>query len=128
MTAKIIIADDDAVFRDSLKALFSGTELHVVSEASTGEEVVVLVSQMPCDVVLLDVEMPNGDGLEALRQIKKAIPELPVLMHSALDNPRLIELSLDLGASGWLDKGADGQELINVLRRFVPRHCCPIDR
>ena len=69
-----------------LKALLAGTEIKVVAEAATGQAAVKLALEKEVDLVLLDVRMPDGDGLTALGRIKLDKPDLPVLLFSAFDN------------------------------------------
>jgi DNA-binding NarL/FixJ family response regulator len=113
---KLLIADDHEVVRCGLKTLVNGTEIQVVAEVSTGEEAVKYTLENTPDVVLLDIRMPNGDGLTALGRIKLEKPEMPVLMLSTFDNPTYIARSVALGASGFLLKGCTRESLLNAIR------------
>lgn len=113
---KLLIADDHEVVRCGLKTLVANTEIQVVAEVSTGEEAVKYAMEGGPDVVLLDIRMPNGDGLTALGRIKLEKPEMPVLMLSTFDNPTYIARSVALGASGFLLKGCTRDELLNAIR------------
>jgi DNA-binding NarL/FixJ family response regulator len=113
---KLLIADDHEVVRCGLKTLIAGTEIQLVGEVSTGEDAVKFALQNTPDVVLLDIRMPNGDGLTALGRIKLEKPEMPVLMLSTFDNPIYIARSVALGASGFLLKGCTRDELLNAIR------------
>jgi len=113
---RLLIADDHEVVRCGLKTLVNGTEIQVVTEVSTGEDAVKATLENPPDVVLLDIRMPNGDGLTALGRIKLEKPEMPVLMLSTFDNPTYIARSVALGASGFLLKGCTRDELLNTIR------------
>ncbi len=113
---KLLIADDHEVVRCGLKTLVAGTEIQIVGEVCTGEDAVKFTLQNSPDVVLLDIRMPNGDGLTALGRIKLEKPEMPILMLSTFDNPTYIARSVALGASGFLLKGCTRDELINAIR------------
>jgi DNA-binding NarL/FixJ family response regulator len=116
MSIKLLIADDHEVVRQGLKALFVGTEIKVVAEAATGDAAVKAALQQEPDVVLLDIRMPNVDGLTALGRIKLEAPQLPVLMLSTYDNPTYVARAVALGASGYLLKGATRDELLKAIR------------
>jgi len=113
---RLLIADDHEVVRCGLRTLLAGTEVEVAAEVGTGEEVVKYALQNSPDVVLMDIRMPNGDGLTALGRIKLEKPEMPILMLSTFDNPTYIARSVALGASGFLLKGCTREELLNAIR------------
>jgi DNA-binding NarL/FixJ family response regulator len=115
MTIKLLIADDHPMVRVGLKALFEGTDIKVVAEASSGQEALRLALSKKIDVVLLDVRMPDGDGLNALGRIKLEKPDLPVLLLSTYDNPSYIARAVALGASGYLLKGTRREALIKAI-------------
>ncbi|MHB1034908.1 MAG: response regulator [Pirellulales bacterium] len=115
MTIKLLIADDHPMVRVGLKALFEGTDIKVVAEASTGQEALRLALSKKIDVALLDVRMPDGDGLNALGRIKLEKPDLPVLLLSTYDNPSYIARAVALGASGYLLKGTRREALIKAI-------------
>lgn len=119
MTVKTIIADDHEVVRSGLKTLLAGTEFHVVAEGATGDQAVALADQHHPDLVVLDVRMPEGDGLQALSRIRQQNPKLPVVMLSGFDNPTYVARALALGASGYLVKTVGRDELLEGLRRVA---------
>src|ERR1700690_116865 len=90
MSVKILVADDHEVVRAGLKSLLQGTDLKIIGEAATGEAALRLALKHNPDVVLLDVRMPEGDGLTALGKIKLEKPNLAILIWSAFDNPNYI--------------------------------------
>ncbi len=114
---KLLIADDHEMVRCGLKILLAGTEIGVVAEAATGQAAATLALEKEVDVALLDVRMPDGDGLAALGRIKLDKPALPVLLFSAFDNPASVARAIALGASGFLQKGCSREEL---LRAYGP--------
>ena len=119
MPVKILIADDHHVVRSGLRSLLAGTEFEVVAEASNGEEAVRAATKSKPDIVLLDIRMPDVDGLAALSRIKMAHPDMPVLMLSTYDNPTYIARAVALGASGYLLKGFSRDELLASFRKVA---------
>ncbi|OHB78158.1 MAG: DNA-binding response regulator [Planctomycetes bacterium RBG_16_64_12] len=115
-TIKLLVADDHEVVRCGLRSLFAGTELEVVAEVATGEAATKYALEHDPDVVLLDIRMPEGDGLTALGRIKLEKPDMPVLMLSTFDNPTYIARAVALGASGYVLKGCTRDHLINAIR------------
>jgi len=118
MTNKIrlLIADDHEVVRSGLKTLVAGTEVKVVGEVATGAEAVKYALENEVDVVLIDIRMPDGDGLTALGRIKLDKPDLPVLILSTYDNPTYIARAVALGASGYVLKGCTRDGLLASIR------------
>ena len=116
MSIKVLIADDHEVVRCGLRTLLAGTDVEVMGEVATGEQAVKFTLANNPNVVLLDIRMPDGDGLNALGRIKLEKPEMPVLMLSTFDNPTYIARSVALGASGYLLKSCTKEELLNAIR------------
>jgi DNA-binding NarL/FixJ family response regulator len=114
---RLLIADDHEVLRAGLKSLLAGTEIKVIAEVATGQAAVKHALEHEVDVVLLDVRMPDGDGLTALGRIKLAKPDLPILMLSNFDNPMYASRAVALGASGYLLKDCTRDELVNAIRK-----------
>ena len=94
---RLLVADDQEMVRQGVKALIAGTEIKVVAEVASGQAAVKQALETEVDVVLLDVRMPDGDGLTALGRIKLDKPTLPVLLFSAFDNPASIARAIALG-------------------------------
>ncbi|MBN1911927.1 MAG: response regulator transcription factor [Pirellulales bacterium] len=113
---RILIADDHEVVRCGLRTLLADSDVEVTAEVSTGEAAVRYALENNLDVVLLDIRMPNGDGLTALGRIKLDKPELPILMLSTFDNPTYIARAVALGASGYVLKGCTRDHLIQSIR------------
>ncbi len=116
MAIRILIADDHDMVRAGLKTMLAGTDVEVAAEATTGEQAVKLALSEPIDVALLDIRMPDGDGLTALGRIKLDKADLPVLILSNYDNPTYIARSVALGAAGYLLKGCTKDELLHPHR------------
>ena len=117
MTDKIrlLIADDHEVVRSGLKMMLNNTDVKVVGEVATGNEAVKFALENEVDVVLLDIRMPDGDGLTALGRIKLDKPNLPILILSTFDNPTYVARAVALGASGYLLKGCLREELLTGI-------------
>jgi len=114
---RLLVADDHEVVRCGLRTLLEGTEIEVVAEVGTGEAAIKYALENDVDVVLLDIRMPDGDGLNALGRIKLEKPDLPIVMLSTFDNPTYVARAVALGAAGFLLKGGTRQQLIDTIRK-----------
>jgi DNA-binding NarL/FixJ family response regulator len=113
---RILIADDHPVFRYGLKALLTTeAEAEVVGEATTGTEAVSLAKELRPDVVLMDINMPGLNGIEATRKIVEENPEVGVLVISMLEDDTVFA-AMRAGARGYLIKGAEGEETLRAIR------------
>jgi NarL family two-component system response regulator LiaR len=113
----VLIADDHPLVRDSISYLLQRhSDFEVVAQAGDGEEAVRLVGELSPDVVIMDIEMPKVDGLEATRQIKSSHPEAAVLALTIHDDEEFVEAMLEAGAAGYLLKSAYGEELLQAIR------------
>jgi DNA-binding NarL/FixJ family response regulator len=119
MSIRLLIADDHAVVRAGLRTMVAGSEIEVAAEASNGNEALQLAAQLSPDVVMLDVRMPKNDGIACLGRLRAELPELPVLMFSAYDNPTYIARAVALGAAGYLVKTATQDDLLTAIRRVA---------
>ena len=112
---RLLIADDHEAIHSGVKAMLAGTEIEVVAEVATGQAAVAYALENDVDAVLMDVRMPDGDGLTALGRIKLDKPNLPILMFSTYDNPTYLARAVALGASGYLLKGCTHDELVDAI-------------
>lgn len=113
---RLLIVDDHPVFRFGLRALLeSEGEFEVVAEASTGEQAVRLAKEHKPDVVLMDITMPEMNGIEATRRILETNPETGVLIVTMVDDASIFA-ALRAGARGYLLKGAEGEETLRAIR------------
>ncbi|MBL9125099.1 MAG: response regulator transcription factor [Planctomycetaceae bacterium] len=119
MSVKLVIADDHEVVRAGLQTLLRQSEFEIVAEATTGDQAVAVTQEHRPDLVILDVRMPGGDGLQALAQIRQQRPDLPVIMLSTFDNPTYVARALALGASGYLLKEISREALLESLRKVA---------
>src|ERR687889_2590226 len=118
MPARILIADDHELVRDGIKHMLGYEEdLEVVGEASNGQEVVDQSRRLKPDLVLMDVRMPEMDGLEATRAIKAEQPYVSVLVVTTYENPDYLFEALKAGAAGYILKDAPNRQLPNAIRR-----------
>ncbi|MDP2718744.1 MAG: response regulator transcription factor [Dehalococcoidia bacterium] len=115
---KILVADDHPIVRQGLTKILAETNDIVVSgEAGDGQTTLQMVSSNDYDVVLLDISMPGGGGLEILNKLKTIKPHLSVLVLSMHPEEQYAVRALQLGASGYLTKGSAPDELIAAIRR-----------
>lgn len=115
MTVKVLVADDHEVVRTGLASLFAGSDIKIVAEAHNGNEAIKLAVKHKPDVVLMDIRMPDCDGLDALDKIHRELPNTRVVMLSTYDNPTYVARSVALGASDYVLKGASRQQLISTI-------------
>jgi len=114
---RVLIADDHPVFRYGLRALLltEETMMEMVGEATSGEEAVTLAAQCLPDVILMDVNMPGLNGIEATRRILAATPQVGILMLTMFDDDESVFAAMRAGARGYLLKGAEGDEAIRAI-------------
>lgn len=117
---EVLIADDHTIFRQGLKRLLAeAPDIQVQGETGNGAEVLDMVKRYPWKVVLLDINMPGKNGLEVLRQIKAERPQLPVLVLSMYPEEQYAVEAFRSGASAYLTKGAEAEELILAIRKLA---------
>jgi two-component system, NarL family, invasion response regulator UvrY len=119
---RLLICDDHRIVREGLKQIFADSEdIQTIAEAQDGEQAMTLAltlhAEQQIDLVLLDIAMPLRDGLDVLVALKKATPDLPVLILSTYPERHYAVRALKLGASGYLNKSADPDELIAAIRK-----------
>ncbi len=114
---RIVVADDHPIIRDGLMSIFSSQpEFEVVGQAGTGLEALKQVSALKPDVLLLDLAMPELDGLEVLEQLAEAKIKVRVIVFTAFDTDERILGAIRAGAQGYLLKGAPREELFKAIR------------
>ena len=115
---KVFIADDHAIVREGLKQILAETrDIVVAGEAENGLDAIKLFRKSDCAVMLLDISLPDRNGIEVLKQIKKEKPELAVLMLSMHREDQYAIRSLKAGAAGYLTKQSAPRELVNAIRQ-----------
>ncbi len=117
---RLVLADDHHLLRRRFRSLLSGEPgLEVVGEVSTGLEAIEICQRLVPDLVLMDIRMPEMDGITATRQIKREQPGVSVLMVTMHENPDYLLEALDAGAAGYVLKDAPADRLINAVRRTL---------
>lgn len=120
MPLKILIADDHQVFIDGMSAMLSQVEgLEIVGSANNGYELVERAAELKPDLVLTDIQMPVMDGIEATAKIHKANPSIKVIALTMLNETMFIKKMLEAGASGYVIKTIDKQELIKAIHKVA---------
>jgi two-component system, NarL family, response regulator NreC len=117
MTTRVLLADDQTMLRDGLRALLQNeADLEVVGEASDGRTTVQLAQKLAPQVVVMDIGMPDLNGIEATRQIKAQAPEIKVVALSMHADKRFVAGMLEAGASAYLLKDCAFKELAHAIR------------
>ena len=114
---RILIADDHTLFRHGLRALLDSVpDLELAGEAATGEEAIVQAAAVQPDVILMDLKMPDLNGIEATRRILAANPRANVVVLTMVEDDDSVFAVMRAGARGYVLKGADESELLRVVR------------
>jgi DNA-binding NarL/FixJ family response regulator len=121
MTIRVLIADDHKLFRQGLIGLMRTREdlVSVIGEASTGSEAVQLAEQLHPDVILMDIYMPQMDGLQAAKEIRQRLPETAIVMLTSSERDGHLYEAVQIGVSGYLLKSLDADELFSMLSGVV---------
>lgn len=113
---RVLLADDQKILRDGLRALLQSAEISVIGDASNGREAVDMALSLKPDVILMDIRMPEMDGVEATRQIKQQLPQTVIIVLTTFDDDEYIIKAMTYGASGYLLKDIDSTRLIQAIR------------
>jgi DNA-binding NarL/FixJ family response regulator len=119
--ARLIVADDQRIVRSGLKALLSDQEeqFEIVGEAASGREALQLCSRLHPDLVLMDVHLPDMDGLAATREIKRRFSDISVLILTTQEDEDYVMLAVKAGAAGYLLKDASEDQLVDAIRKVL---------
>jgi DNA-binding NarL/FixJ family response regulator len=113
---RVLIADDHPVVRQGLRSMLAADDIEVVGEAATGKEAVGLVEQLEPDVVLMDIRMPDMDGLAAMAEMKKKNARAAVIVLTTYYNVRYLVRAVIYGAAAYFLKGISREELLGAIR------------
>jgi DNA-binding NarL/FixJ family response regulator len=114
---RVVLADDHPVVRDGLSALLASLDgIEVVATAGTGREAVAAAVTLQPDVIVLDIEMPDLDGVGAAREMSRAAPQVAVLMLTMFDDDSSVFAAMRAGARGYVLKGASQEEIVRAIR------------
>ncbi len=117
MSIKILIVDDHEVVRLGIASLLTDTDITVVGDVGTGEAAIAAVKKLKPDVVLLDVRIPEMDGLTVLGRLRMEDASVKILMLSTYDNPTYVARAVALGANGYLLKSTSRADLVAAIRK-----------
>ncbi len=115
---KVLVVDDSSLTRAAMVAALSAYNYDIVGEGQDGNDAVRLYSEKMPDVVLMDLAMPNKDGLEAIKEILQSYPEAKIVAVSALYDRTMQKRAMELGASSYIIKPFELSELISVMSKF----------
>lgn len=115
MTVRLLIADDHEMVRKGLATLLQGSDIEIIAEAENGKECLKKAEQVNPDVILLDIRMPDWDGLETLEKIKQKMPDAKVVMLTIYDNPTYIARAVALGATDYVLKGSKREAIVDTI-------------
>ena len=117
---RLLIADDHALVREGMRAMLASEQnLEVVGEAENGREALELCRELRPDLILMDVRMPEMDGLAATREIKGEYPETRILILTTHESPEYLMDAIRAGAAGYVLKDASKQRLLDAVRRAI---------
>jgi len=120
VTTRVFLLDDHEVVRRGLRELFDAeNDLSVVGEATTAEEAMTRVPAVRPDVAVLDVRLPDGDGVEVCRDLRSALPDLKCLMLTSFADDEALFSAILAGASGYVLKQVKGADLVSAVRRVA---------
>jgi DNA-binding NarL/FixJ family response regulator len=114
---RVLIADDHPLFRDGMRGLLGSLpDMEVVGEASSGEQAIELARELQPDVILMDIQMPGINGIEATREILHTSPRIGVLVVTMFEDEDSVFAAMRAGARGYLLKDSSGQEVMHAIR------------
>ena len=114
---RVLLADDHSLLREGIAGIIASQEdMQVVGEAADGLEAIIKAGELHPDLILMDIQMPGCDGLEATRKIKQAAPETVILMLTVRDDEEKLFEAIKSGAQGYLLKNIRSQDMLQMLR------------
>jgi two-component system chemotaxis response regulator CheY len=119
MKKRIVVVDDAAIIRLMLKKILESDEYEVVGEAGNGAEAVQKYEELKPDLVTMDITMPDMDGIQAVKEIKKMDPNAKIVMCSAMGQKMMVLEAIEAGAASFIVKPFDEQKVKEVLKRTL---------
>jgi DNA-binding NarL/FixJ family response regulator len=120
MSTRILLADDHAMLREGLRSKFADcNDMVVVGEAGSTAELLTVANQEQPQVILMDIKLPDGNGLSLIPQLKATLPSCKIIVLTMYDHIRYVVHALDSGADGFVVKGASFQELLQAIREVL---------
>lgn len=119
MKTTILVVDDHAMFRDGVRRMLERSDFNVVGEAGDGEEAMKAVRELTPDVVIMDITMPNVDGITATRDIMSSLPDTKVIALSIHGGKRFVENMLQAGAAGYILKDSVPEQLVEAVHAVL---------
>lgn len=117
---RILLADDHSLVRHGIKQLIAITgDMQVVGEAADGQQVMALLAAVPCDLLLLDLAMPNMSGIDLIRRVAARAHAPRILVLSMHNEAQLVSRALGVGAAGYLTKDSEPEELVAAIRKVA---------
>ena len=117
---RVLIADDHALFREGVHAILKSVpDIEIVGEAGTGKEAIKLASDLVPDVILMDIQMPDLNGVEATQRILNTQPDVGIIIVTMLEDDDSLFSAMRAGARGYVLKGADKAEMLKSIRAVV---------
>jgi DNA-binding NarL/FixJ family response regulator len=114
---KVIIADDHVLYRAGVKAALSQKkDIEIIAEADNGMHLINMLKSLPADVILLDIQMPVMDGIQALPEIRKVCPGAKVIMLTMMDDHSMITKLMEIGANSYLSKTSDSEIIYEAIK------------
>ena len=112
---RVFVIDDHPVVREGFRSMLTDEGIEIVGEAATGAEAIGRITTVGVDLILLDLKLPDIDGVALLRRLKEIAPAAPVLVISMHDDPALVRRAVEAGAAGYALKGIGRRELVGAI-------------
>ncbi len=114
---RVLIADDHTLFRAGMRSLLQSIEgINVISDTSTGEDTVAKAAELQPDVILMDIQMPDVNGIDATREILRTSPHIGIIMLTMFKDDESVFMAMRAGARGYVLKGADQEVMLRAIR------------
>ncbi len=118
----VLIVDDHGIVREGLRTVLEESGITVAGEAVSGAEAIEMAASLQPQVILLDIRLPDMDGISVLSAVKAAHPKINVVMLTTYSNPQYLARAVQAGAAGYLSKDVDPEHIPNVIRAVVREH------